>query len=94
MTIRIYDPVGEVGPITAVAPSRLDALRRGRVGYVFNHHPAAEAVWQSLEANIGRILNPRAVERIDKDNVAVSVPRPDLEQLAAQADYVLVGVGA
>ena len=94
MSIRIYDPIGEVGPIALVAPSRLDALQGGRVGYVFNHHPAAEAVWQSLETNIGRLLKPRSLRRIDKDNVAISVPRPDLEQLAAQADYVLVGVGA
>jgi hypothetical protein len=94
MSIRLYDPVGEVGPISTVAPSRLDALQAGRVGYVFNHHPAAEAVWQSLEANIGKLLNPRALARIDKDNVAISVPRPDLERLARETDYVLVGVGA
>lgn len=94
MSIRLYDPVGEIGPISTVSPSRLDALQAGRVGYVFNHHPAAESVWQSLEANIGRLLNPRALSRIDKDNVAISVPRPDLERLARETDYVLVGVGA
>lgn len=94
MSIRVYDPVGEVGPIAAVAPRRLDALQGGRVGYVFNHHPAAEAVWQSLEINIGKLLSPRALTRIDKDNVAISVPRPDLERLAGEADYVLVGIGA
>lgn len=94
MSIKIYDPVGEVGPLVTVAPSSLDALEGGRVGYIFNHHPAAEAVWQGLEVNLEKILQPSARVRIDKENVAISVPRPDLERLAAQADYVLVGVGA
>jgi hypothetical protein len=94
MSIKIYDPVGEVGPIVTVAPSGLAAMEGGRIGYVFNHHPAAEAVWQSLEANIDRMLHPRSLARIDKDNVAISVPRPKLEHLAGQADYLVVGVGA
>jgi hypothetical protein len=94
MTIRLYDPVGEVGPIEAVAPSRLDVSGQKRVGYVFNHHPAAEAIWARLEASIEAMLRPRASVRIDKANVAVSVPKPELERLAAQVDCVLVGVGA
>jgi hypothetical protein len=94
MSIRIYDPVGDVGPLVTVAPSGLDAMEGGRIGYVFNHHPAAEAVWQCLEANVEKMLRPRSLVRIDKDNVAISVPRPQLEQLAAQADYLVVGVGA
>jgi len=94
MSIKIYDPVGEVGPLATIAPSGLDVLEGGRVGYVFNHHPAAEAVWQSLEANIAKSLRPLSLVRIDKDNVAISVPKPELDHLAAQADYVLVGVGA
>jgi hypothetical protein len=77
-----------------VAPSRLEAFERSRIGYVFNHHPAAEAVWTSLEANIQKILRPELVARIDKANVAISVPRPQLEQLASRVDCVLVGVGA
>jgi hypothetical protein len=51
-------------------------------------------VWQSLEANIEKILRPRSLKRIDKDNVAISVLRADLECLARETDYVLVGVGA
>jgi hypothetical protein len=94
MAIKLYDPVGEVGPITTVAPSRLEAFERGRIGYVFNHHPAAEAVWTGLEANIARLLQPQSVTRIDKANVAISVPRPQLEELASRVDCVLVGVGA
>jgi hypothetical protein len=94
MSIRIYDPVGDVGPLVTVAPSGLDAMEGGRIGYVFNHHPAAEAVWQSLEVNVEKMLRPRSLLRIDKDNVAISVPRSQLEQLAAQADYLVVGVGA
>jgi hypothetical protein len=94
MAIKLCDPVGEVGPIVNVAPSRLEAFERSRIGYVFNHHPAAEAVWTSLEANIQKILRPELVARIDKANVAISVPRPQLEQLASRVDCVLVGVGA
>jgi hypothetical protein len=92
--IKLYDPVGEIGPIARVAPSRLETFERGRIGYVFNHHPAAEEVWTRLEQNIGRILRPESVARIDKANVAISVPRPQLEELAARVDCVLVGVGA
>jgi len=94
MSIRIYDPVGEVGPLVTVAPSGLNTMEGGRIGYVFNHHPAAEPFWESLEANIEKMLHPRSLARIDKDNVAISVPRPQLEQLAAQADCLVVGVGA
>ena len=94
MNIKIYDPVGEVGPIVTVAPSGLTAMEGGRIGYVFNHHPAAETVWRSLEANLDTMLRPRSLVRLDKDNVAISVPRPKLEHLAGQADYLVVGVGA
>lgn len=94
MAIKLYDPVGEVGPIVIVAPSRLEAFEHGRIGYIFNHHPAAETVWSNLEVNIGKILRPESVVRIDKVNVAISVPRPELEQFASRVDCAVVGVGA
>jgi hypothetical protein len=94
MTIKLYDPVGDTGPIETVMPSRLDTFEQGRIGYVFNHHPAAEEIWMHMEANLQRMLQPQAIERIDKENVAISVPKAKLEQLAGITDCVLVGVGA
>lgn len=93
VTIKLYDPVGEVGPVATVKPSHL-SFEGGRVGYIFNHHPAAEAIWSRLEANIEGALRPASVDRIDKMNVAISAPLPDIERLVARVDFALVGVGA
>ncbi len=94
MPIRILDPVGDVAPAPRLIPRSVDRLHGKAVAFVFNHHPAAVRVWQGLEAEIARRFEPRAVERVDKSNVAAPVPRDDLARLAAAADYAVVGVGA
>ena len=94
MTIRIVDPVGEVAPVARLTPRALAALDGARIGYVFNHHPAAVRVWRHLEHELGRRFAPGAVQRVDKPNVSVPVPRGELERLAAATDVALVGVGA
>lgn len=94
MVIRILDPVGDVAPVPRLTPRALGALDGRAVGYVFNHHPAAVRVWRRLEDEIARRFRPSEVRRVDKPNVATSVPRGELERLAAGTDYVLVGVGA
>jgi len=94
MTIRIVDPVGEVAPVAHLAPRPMKSLAGARIGYVFNHHPAAVRVWRGLEDEIARRFAPPAVHRVDKPNVSVPAGRAELERLAAAADVALVGVGA
>ena len=94
MTIQMLDPVGDVAPTPRLTPRAPGTLDGKAVGYVFNHHPAAIPVWQRLEAEMARRFRPRAVHRVDKPNVSVPVGRADLERLAGDTDYVLVGVGA
>lgn len=94
MTIRIVDPVGEVAPVARLTPRPMTALAGARIGYVFNHHPAAVRVWRRLEEEMARRFAPPSVHRVDKPNVSVPVGRAELERLAAVTDVALVGVGA
>lgn len=94
MVIRILDPVGDVASVPRLTPRALGALEGRAVGYVFNHHPAAVRVWRRLEEEIAWRFRPAEVHRVDKPNVAATVPRNELTRLAASSDYVLVGTGA
>ena len=94
MPIQIVDPVGDVAPVARLSPVTLPSLDGARVGYVFNHHPAAVRVWRELERELERRFAPSSVVRVDKPNVSVPVARAELERLAAASDVALVGVGA
>ena len=94
MTIKMLDPVGDVETVAQAQEKVLETLNGRRVGYVFNQHVTALAFWQKLEEEVGQRVKPASVHKVYKVNTWAPAPRADLDQLSAETDYVLVGVGA
>jgi hypothetical protein len=94
MSIQLLDPVGEVAKTAPVKSKQLQKVRGLKVGYIFNHHPAAEVIWQHLEGRIDEFYRPAGKARIDKTNVSVPAPLAEVKKLLNEVDYFLVGVGA
>jgi hypothetical protein len=94
MVFIILDPVGEVVAADKVVSTGLKSAPGQKVGYVFNHHPAGEAIWTAMEEHIDKVWKPSAKNRVDKTNVSVPAPTSELSDLQKKADYFIVGVGA
>jgi hypothetical protein len=94
MAIGIYNPVGEVAQSESANAVAMDALAGKRVGLVCNHHPAIVELWAELEKDIEREWRPASIKRVAKPNISKPQTREQLAALAAEVDYVLVGVGA
>jgi len=94
MAIAIYNPVGEVAQSESANAVRMGALAGKRVGLVCNHHPAIVELWAELEKGIERDWQPSFTKRVAKPNISKPQTKEQLAQLAAEVDYVLVGVGA
>lgn len=94
MTIELFDPVGEVEAIAAKPQRILETLNGKRLGCIFNQHVSALSFWKALEEEIGKTLKPASVMRVYKTNTWAPAPRVDANNLLAETDYALVGVGA
>jgi hypothetical protein len=94
MTIRFLDPVGEIETVVRTKERPLADLVHKRIGYVFNQHVTALGFWTRLEREVGSRLEPSAVRSVYKVNTWAPAPQADLDRLAGEVDYVLVGVGA
>ena len=94
MAIGIFNPVGEVAAVESASAVGISALAGKAVGLVCNHHPAITAIWAELEKGIEREWRPASTKRVAKPNISKPQTREQLAQLAAEVDYVLVGVGA
>lgn len=94
MSIEFFDPVGDVEKADARGAPTLDALARRKVGFVFNQHVSALSFWGTFEKAVEENHAPDYVARIYKPAHSVTAARADLERLAAETDYALVGVGA
>jgi hypothetical protein len=94
MAIGIYNPVGEVAQSESANAVAMGALAGKRVGLVCNHHPAIVGIWAELEKGIEREWRPASTKRVAKPNISKPQTREQLASLAAEVDFVLVGVGA
>ncbi len=94
MAIQMLDPVGDVETVVRVKERALTSLASLRIGYVFNQHVTALAFWKRLEQEVGGRHKPSAVHTLYKVNTWAPAPQADMDKLAREVDYALVGVGA
>ena len=94
MAIGIFNPVGEVAAVEATSAVGMDALAGKAVGLVCNHHPAITGIWAELDKGIEREWKPSSIKRVAKANISKPQTKEQLSALAADVDYVVVGVGA
>ena len=94
MSIRLFDPVGDMEVVQRKGERPLDTLKGKAVGYVFNQHISAIAFWKNLERCVEGVMEPSRTYRIYKPNTWAPAPKQEVERLAQETDYALVGVGA
>ena len=94
MAIFIFNPVGEVAPAESASAVGIGSLAGKAVGLVCNHHPAITGIWAELEKGIEREWKPALMKRVAKPNISKPQTKEQLSALAAEVDYVVVGVGA
>lgn len=94
MAIQLLNPIGKVD-VGHHNPERgMVRLEGGRIGYIFNQHVSAIAFWKGLEQALEKKVKPASVHQIYKANTWAPAPRAEVEQLLAQTDFAVVGVGA
>ena len=94
MSIQIFNPTGKVASVERIREQKLDVLDGKKAGFIFNQHASAGAFWQALEQAVEKQFAPASLKRVYKDNTWAPAPQAKVEDLARDADYVLVGVGA
>ncbi|HYC48068.1 MAG TPA: hypothetical protein VED01_21555 [Burkholderiales bacterium] len=94
MSIEFFDPVGDVQKARAGTARTLEVLAGRKVGFVFNQHVSAVAFWDAFEKAVETRHAPAHVARLYKPAHSVTAPLADIERLATETDYALVGVGA
>ena len=94
MSILIFNPTGNVANVERRKEQKLDTLKHKKVGFIFNQHASAGAFWKALEQAVEKTFLPANLKRIYKENTWAPAPKAKVEELAREADYVLVGVGA
>jgi hypothetical protein len=92
--IELVSPIGHPR-IEAQAPRRaMDTPVGKRVGFIWNQYSVTRNFWPRLEGAIESLCAPPAVQRAYKSNTWMPLEKPKFETLAADVDYLVVGVGA
>ena len=92
--IELVSPIG-YPRVEAQAERRvLDTPVGKRVGFIWNQYPVTRNFWPRLERALGTQCNPPSVQRAYKSNTWMPLEKPKFEALAAEVDYLVVGVGA
>ena len=94
MSILLLDPTGEVALTKPQDEKVLEVLTGKRVGYIFNQHGSAQDFWKALEEGVARKFRPSAVQRVYKENTWAPASIAEVDKLAQETDYALIGVGA
>ena len=92
--IELVSPVG-YPRIEAQSQRRaMDTPVGKRVGFIWNQYPVTCNFWPRLERAIELLCEPPSVQRAYKSNTWMPLEATKFEDLAANVDYLVVGVGA
>ena len=92
--IELISPVGHT-PVVAQAERRvLDTPVGRRVGFIWNQYQATRQFWPRLERAVEDLCRPAAVHRAYKSNTWTPLDKTRFAEIAAAADYLVIGVGA
>ena len=94
MTIQIMDPTGTIASNERAQEQVLETLNGRKAGFIFNQHASGLAFWKTLEHEVEHRYKPASMHRVYKDNTWAPAPKADVDRLAGETDYVLVGLGA
>ena len=92
--LELISPLGY--PRTEAQASRktLDTPVGRRVGFIWNQYQATRHFWPHLERAVEDLCKPSAVHRAYKSNTWTPLEKDKFGALAAEVDFLVVGVGA
>jgi hypothetical protein len=94
MTLRVRDPRADIAsPPEGKRIRRLEAVHGTRMGLLWSQHASSEKFWPVFERIAQMTFHPTAVQRLYKDSTWNVATAEQIEALAGQTDFVLVGVG-
>ena len=94
MTLRVRSPLADIAAAPTGKPVRaLRALEGGRMGLLWGQHASSVKFWPVFEQVALARFRPSAVQRLYKASTWNAAPPDEVRALAAQVDYVFVGVG-
>ena len=92
--IELVSPVGRPRVVEQAARKRLGSPVGRRLGFIWNQYQTTRIFWPLLERAVEDACKPAAVQRAYKANTWTPLDGPRFGDLAAQADFLVVGVGA
>jgi hypothetical protein len=95
MTLRVLDPTADINKAPAAKPLRvMETLHAKRVGLLWGRHAASMKFWPVFEEAVAARFKPSETVRLYKKGTWNPATLPEVEKLATQVDYALIGVGA
>lgn len=92
--LQVYDPTGLPPSHGSKQRKALSTLVGSRVAFVWNQYASTKRFWPEFEKAVEAVYEPVAIQRIYKENTWSPAERNKLDGLLAEADYLVVGVGA
>jgi len=89
--ISVYLPIGDVDPTSKKLAPRLESLRGARIGILDNHKEFADIVLRGVADTLQQECGVEHVTFWQKSYLGI--PSPYAEEMAAQCDAVINGVG-
>jgi len=94
MSLRIRDPQADINtPPEGRRVRTLEVLEGRRIGLLWSQHASSEKFWPVFERVAEARFRPTEVHRLYKQSTWNVATADEIEALARQVDYVLVGVG-
>ena len=94
MSLRLFDPVGDIDLPHLAEEKALDTLKGKAVGYIFNQHISSIVFWKHLEESVESALEPSSTVKVYKPSHTMPAAQDEIERVVRETDFALVGVGA
>jgi hypothetical protein len=95
MVLRVLDPAAQINKPPAAKPLRgIASLEGRRVGLLWGRHAATVRFWPVFEEAVLAQFKPSQTIRLYKKSTWNPATLPEVEKLATEIDYALIGVGA
>ena len=95
MVLRVLDPMAEINKPPEGKPIRgIKSLEAKRVGLLWGRHAASMKFWPVFEEAVLAKFKPSETIRLYKKSTWNPATLPEVEKLATEIDYALIGVGA
>ncbi len=92
--IELVSPIGHPRVEAQAERRAMDTPVGKRVGFIWNQYSVTKNFWPRLERALEAQCTPPSVQRAYKTNTWTPLEKPKFEALAANVDYLVVGVGA